>query len=38
METSASPLKSHIGKKISHIRELRQMKQETLAAELGISV
>jgi transcriptional regulator with XRE-family HTH domain len=27
----------HIGKKISRIRELRGMKQETLAAELGIS-
>ena len=28
---------SHIGRKISRIRELRGMKQETLAAELGIS-
>jgi transcriptional regulator with XRE-family HTH domain len=27
----------HIGRKISRIRELRGMKQETLAAELGIS-
>jgi transcriptional regulator with XRE-family HTH domain len=27
----------HIGRKISRIRELRSMKQETLAAELGIS-
>ena len=27
----------HIGKKISRIRELRGMKQESLAAELGIS-
>lgn len=27
----------HIGKKISRIRELRGMKQEALAAELGIS-
>ena len=27
----------HIGRKISKIRELRGMKQETLAAELGIS-
>jgi transcriptional regulator with XRE-family HTH domain len=31
-ETSA-----HIGRKISRIRELRGMKQEALAAELGIS-
>jgi len=28
---------SHIGRKISRIRELRGMKQEVLAAELGIS-
>lgn len=28
---------SHIGRKISRIRELRGMKQETLAEELGIS-
>ena len=27
----------HIGRKISRIRELRNMKQEALAAELGIS-
>lgn len=27
----------HIGRKISRIRELRNMKQENLAAELGIS-
>jgi transcriptional regulator with XRE-family HTH domain len=27
----------HIGRKISKIRELRGMKQEALAAELGIS-
>ena len=27
----------HIGRKISKIRELKGMKQETLAAELGIS-
>ena len=27
----------HIGRKISRIRELRGMKQETLAAELGLS-
>lgn len=27
----------HIGRKISKLRELRGMKQETLAAELGIS-
>ncbi|MFL9844063.1 helix-turn-helix domain-containing protein [Flavobacterium rhizosphaerae] len=29
--------KNHIGRKISRIRELRDMKQETLAAALGIS-
>jgi transcriptional regulator with XRE-family HTH domain len=28
---------THIGRKISRIRELRGMKQEALAAELGIS-
>ncbi len=28
---------SHIGRKIERIRELRQMKQDTLAAGLGIS-
>ena len=28
---------NHIGRKISRIRELRGMKQETLAMELGIS-
>lgn len=27
----------HIGRKISHIRELRGMKQEALASQLGIS-
>ncbi len=27
----------HIGRKISKIRELKGMKQETLASELGIS-
>lgn len=27
----------HIGRKISRIRELRGMKQETLAAEMGVS-
>ncbi|MBW2963054.1 helix-turn-helix domain-containing protein [Mesonia aestuariivivens] len=35
MSTAIKP--SHIGRKISRIRELRGMKQETLAAELGIS-
>ena len=35
METTAS--KNHIGRKIGRIRELRGMKQEALAAELGIS-
>jgi transcriptional regulator with XRE-family HTH domain len=32
-----SETSSHIGRKISRIRELRGMKQEFLAAELGIS-
>ncbi|MBD1263059.1 helix-turn-helix transcriptional regulator [Maribacter polysiphoniae] len=35
METAAKP--NHIGRKIGRIRELRGMKQETLAEELGIS-
>ncbi|MDC6389204.1 helix-turn-helix transcriptional regulator [Maribacter sp. PR1] len=34
METKT---KNHIGRKIGRIRELRGMKQETLAEELGIS-
>ena len=36
METTTPPT-AHIGKKISRIRELRGMKQEFLAAELGVS-
>ena len=32
-----TPTKNHIGRKISRIRELRDMKQEALAAALGIS-
>ena len=35
METATKP--NHIGRKISRIRELRGMKQEALAAEMGIS-
>ena len=35
METTTKP--THIGRKIARIRELRGMKQETLAEELGIS-
>ena len=35
MSTTATP--NHIGKKICRIRELRGIKQETLAMELGIS-
>ncbi len=35
METATKS--NHIGRKISRIRELRGMKQETLAEELGIS-
>lgn len=37
MQTSIPSFKSHIGRKISRIRELRGMKQEALAYELGIS-
>lgn len=36
MSTTATK-PSHIGRKIARIRELRGMKQETLAEELGIS-
>lgn len=37
METSEKNTRMHLGRKISRLRELRGMKQETLAAELGIS-
>jgi transcriptional regulator with XRE-family HTH domain len=37
METSTKPSNTHIGRKISRIRELRGIKQETLASELGVS-
>jgi len=37
METSEKNTRTHIGRKISRIRELRGMKQETLASELGIT-
>jgi transcriptional regulator with XRE-family HTH domain len=37
METSAKPSNTHIGRKISRIRELRGIKQEHLATELGVS-
>ncbi|WP_293308082.1 helix-turn-helix domain-containing protein [Pedobacter sp. UBA5917] len=37
METSSKPNRMHLGRKISRIRELRGMKQEALATELGIS-
>ena len=36
METATEPT-MHIGRKISRIRELRGIKQETLAQELGVS-
>jgi len=35
METTTKP--SHLGRKISRIRELRGIKQEYLAMELGVS-
>jgi transcriptional regulator with XRE-family HTH domain len=37
METTAKPSNNHIGRKISRIRELRGIKQETMASELGVS-
>ena len=37
METTRKTNATNIGRKISRIRELRGMKQETLAAELGVS-
>lgn len=37
METSTKPSSTHIGRKISRIREIRGIKQETLASELGVS-
>lgn len=37
METSEKTNRMHLGRKISRIRELRGMKQDALAAELGIS-
>jgi transcriptional regulator with XRE-family HTH domain len=37
METATKPTSVHMGRKISRIRELRGIKQEALAAELGLS-
>lgn len=37
METSAKPSNNHIGRKIGRIREMRGIKQEALATELGVS-
>ena len=37
METLTKPSNTHIGRKISRIRELCNIKQETLASELGVS-
>ncbi len=37
METSSKPSNKHIGRNISRIRELRGIKQEVLARDLGIS-
>ncbi len=37
METTTKPNNMHIGRKISRIREIRGMKQEALALELGVS-
>jgi transcriptional regulator with XRE-family HTH domain len=37
METPTKLANNHIGRKISRIRELRGIKQETLAAEMGVS-
>lgn len=37
METTAKTNKVHIGRKISRIREIRGIKQDVLATELGVS-
>ncbi|HEY1009879.1 MAG TPA: helix-turn-helix transcriptional regulator [Daejeonella sp.] len=37
MDTATKPLSNHIGRKISRVRELRGMKQEALALEIGVS-
>ena len=37
MEAPTKPTNTHIGRKISRIRELRGIKQETMASELGVS-
>lgn len=37
MTTSEKPTNQHIGRKISRIRELRGIKQEDLASQLGVS-
>lgn len=37
MENATKTARTHLGRKISRIRELRGMKQDALAAELGIS-
>ncbi|WCT12289.1 helix-turn-helix domain-containing protein [Mucilaginibacter jinjuensis] len=37
METSSKASNTHIGRKISRIRELRGIKQEIMASELGVS-
>ncbi|TCD11591.1 XRE family transcriptional regulator [Pedobacter frigidisoli] len=37
METSEKNNRMHLGRKISRLRELRGMKQDALASELGIS-
>ena len=37
MESAKKTNQIHLGRKISRIRELRGMKQESLATELGIS-
>ena len=37
METSEKNIRMHLGRKVSRLRELRGMKQDTLAMELGIS-
>lgn len=37
METPTKPSNNHLGRKINRIRELRGIKQETLASEMGVS-
>ncbi|WP_442587456.1 helix-turn-helix domain-containing protein [Pedobacter sp. AW31-3R] len=37
METTAKPINVHIGRKISRLREIRGIKQEALAIDVGLT-